>query len=84
MCTVIKLGDQKLDLGCCGGPGAVAVKAVQQAGQAAGAGHGLRGVRGLTGSREMGSLHLAAGRDPGGGHGREAECWTNTQNSGHT
>ena len=36
------------------------------------------------GGREMGSLHLAAGRDPGGGPGREAECLTNTQHSGHT
>ena len=31
-------------------------------------------ARGLTGSSEMGSLHIAAGRDPGGGPGREAEC----------
>ena len=39
----------------------------------------MDGCMGLTGSRE--NLHLAAGRDLGGGHGREAECWTNTKNS---
>ena len=53
----------ELDQGC-GGKGCTV-----QAGQAAG--RGFRSAQGLTGSRGMGSLHLAAGRDPGGGPGRQ-------------
>ena len=58
--------DEELGLGCCGGPGAVATTVVQRVpGRAGSWSRAWTGARGLTGSRE--SLHLAAGRDPGGG-----------------